>query len=208
MKRSIFNIIFRMLKLVDKFVVVLFAAIINGTIGNLCAIAITVLSSLALSSVFGLNIGINLTTLVIIIIFLGVLRGILRYFDQYMNHFIAFKILAIIRHKVFSALKTLSISDVEDKEKGNMISMISGDVETLEVFYAHTMSPVCIAILVSTMILTLIGVFISPYLMLITLMFYLIIGVVMPIISFYFIKKNGGTYRNKLGYFNNYLWIR
>ncbi len=79
----------------------------------------------------------------------GVLRGILRYFEQYSNHFIAFKLLAVLRDKIFFALRTLCPAKLENKQKGSIIAMITSDIETLEVFYAHTISPICIAVLVS-----------------------------------------------------------
>ena len=101
-KRSVFKVILSLLKLVDKFVVVLFLAVINGAIGNLLAVSISTLSVIALSSLLGLEISISFTNLLIIIVICGILRGIVRYFEQYSNHYIAFKILAIIRHKVFN----------------------------------------------------------------------------------------------------------
>ena len=123
-KRSVFKVILSLLKLVDKFIIVLFLAVLNGAIGNLLAVSISTLSIIALASLLGLEIGISFIALLIIIVVCGILRGVVRYFEQYSNHYIAFKILAIIRHKVFKKLESLSISDIDNKEKGNMMHIL------------------------------------------------------------------------------------
>lgn len=79
---------------------------------------------------------------------IAVLRGILHYAEQYCNHFIAFKLLAIIRHKVFAALRKLCPAKLEGKDKGNLISIITTDIELLEVFMPIP-SPIAIATLTS-----------------------------------------------------------
>ena len=84
-----------------------------------------------------------------ILIAFAVLRGILHYAEQACNHYIAFKLLAIIRHKVFAALRKLCPAKLEGRDKGNLISIITNDIELLEVFYAHTISPIAIAFFTS-----------------------------------------------------------
>lgn len=203
-RRNVFKVMFSLLKLVDKFIVVLFLAVINGAIGNLLAVSISTLSVIALASLLGLNISISLTTLLILIVICGILRGVIRYFEQYSNHYIAFKILAIIRHKVFKKLESLSISDIDDKEKGNMMEMITSDIETLEVFYAHTVSPTLIALIVSIINLTILGIVTNFVLSLTLLVFYVIVGVIIPLISYKVLEKDGSSYRYDLANFNSF----
>ncbi len=203
-KRSVFKVVLSLLKLVDKFVIVLFLAVLNGAIGNLLAVSISTLSVIALASLLGLEISISFTTLLIIIAICGILRGIVRYFEQYSNHYIAFKILAIIRHKVFKKLESLSISDIDDKEKGNMMEMITSDIETLEVFYAHTVSPTLIALIVSIVNLTILGLITNFVLSLVLLFFYILVGIIIPLISYKFLEKDGRSYRYELANFNSF----
>ena len=203
-KRNAFKVMFSLLKLVDKFVIVLFLAVLNGAIGNLLAVSISTLSVIALASLFGLDISISLTTLLILIVVFGILRGVIRYFEQYSNHYIAFKILAIVRHKVFNKLRSLSISDIDDKEKGNMMEMITSDIETLEVFYAHTVSPTLIALIVSTINLTILGLVTNFVLSLTLLLFYIIVGIIIPLISYKVLEKDGSSYRYDLASFNSF----
>lgn len=203
-KRNVFKVILSLLKLVDKFVFVLFLAVLNGAIGNLLAVSISTLSVIALSSLLGLEISISFTNLLIIIVICGILRGIVRYFEQYSNHYIAFKILAIIRHKVFKKLESLSISDIDDKEKGNMMEMITSDIETLEVFYAHTVSPTLIALIVSIVNLIVLGLLTNFILSFVLLFFYILVGVIIPIISYKVLEKDGRSYRYELASFNSF----
>ncbi len=203
-KRNAFKVMFSLLKLVDKFVIVLFLAVLNGAIGNLLAVSISTLSVIALASLLGLDISISLTTLLILIVVFGILRGVIRYFEQYSNHYIAFKILAIVRHKVFNKLQSLSISDIDDKEKGNMMEMITSDIETLEVFYAHTVSPTLIALIVSIINLTILGLVTNFVLSLTLLLFYIIVGIIIPLISYKVLENDGSSYRYDLASFNSF----
>lgn len=203
-KRSVFKVILSLLKLVDKFIIVLFLAVLNGAIGNLLAVSISTLSIIALASLLGLEIGISFIALLIIIVVCGILRGVVRYFEQYSNHYIAFKILAIIRHKIFKKLESLSISDIDNKEKGNMMEMITADIETLEVFYAHTVSPTLIALIVSIVNLTILGIVTNFVLSFVLLFFYIVVGVVIPLISYKVLEKDGRSYRYELASFNSF----
>ena len=128
----------------------------------------------------------------------------LRYFEQYSNHFIAFKLLAVLRDKIFGALRTLCPAKLESKQKGSIIAMITSDIETIEVFYAHTISPICIAILVSTAVFLFVGFVLSWYLAFLAVAGYLMIGIAVPIISSGRLKESGVKYRAEFASFNAY----
>ena len=132
------------------------------------------------------------------------LRGLLRYLEQYSNHYIAFKLLAVLRDKIFSALRTLCPAKLESKQKGSIIAMITSDIETLEVFYAHTISPICIAVIVSAAVFLFVGFVSSWILALAALAGYLIIGIVVPVISSGKLKESGVRYRKEFASFNAY----
>ena len=110
----------------------------------------------------------------------GVLRGGLRYLEQYGNHYIAFRLLAVLRDKIFTKLRALCPAKLESRQKGSLLTMITADIETLEVFYAHTVSPVCIAVLVSLAVMVVTGLAASWYLSLIAAAAYLCIGILLP----------------------------
>ena len=135
---------------------------------------------------------------------IAVLRGILHYAEQYCNHFIAFKLLAIIRHKVFAALRKLCPAKLEGRDKGNLISIITTDIELLEVFYAHTISPIAIATLTSLVMV----VFIGRYHWLagiLALIAYLIVGVVIPMWNGKCGSQMGMEFRTNFGELNSFV---
>lgn len=178
--RKFHKVLYMLISLVGSFIGIVILAIINGTLGHLCAISITVLGSIGVANLIGLSAyPISYPVIFLLLILLGILRGVLRYFEQYSNHYIAFKLLAIIRDKVFRILRRLCPAKLENKQKGDIISMISADIETLEVFYAHTLSPVCIAVLVSIIMSLFIG-YLNFYLGVYALLSYIIIGVLLP----------------------------
>ncbi|MFI3230112.1 MAG: ABC transporter ATP-binding protein [bacterium] len=148
-KRSTFSILANMIKLVKPLSFSMFIAILFGTLGHLCAISIPVLGAISILSAINI-IEISLNSLFILMICLGVLRGVFAYLEQNRNHYIAFKLLALIRDKIFSKLRKLCPAKLEGYDRGNLISIITSDIEMLEVFYAHTISPIIIAILVSS----------------------------------------------------------
>lgn len=115
-----------------------------------------------------------------ILVILAVARGILHYAEQYCNHFIAFKLLAIIRHQIFAALRKLCPAKLDGREKGNLISIITTDIELLEVFYAHTISPIMIAILTSLIMVVFIGHF-HVYAGIFAACAYIIVGAAIPL---------------------------
>ena len=146
------KIMFRLIKILKPLVPVMMITISFGVLGFLAAIAITTFGAIAIGDIMGINMGYALNTTVKVIIICGIIRGILRYIEQYSGHYIAFKILAILRDKIFKALRKLAPAKLESKEKGNLISVITSDIELLEVFYAHTIAPIAIAILTSSII--------------------------------------------------------
>lgn len=119
-------------------------AVIMGIVGHLCASFITIFGGFAVLDLVGVNVPFSLTIIFISLAIFSVLRAALRYAEQACNHFIAFKLLALIRDKVFQALRKLCPAKLESKDKGDLISVITSDIELLEVFYAHTISPVLI----------------------------------------------------------------
>lgn len=148
-KRSTFSIVANMIKLVKPLSFSMFIAILFGTLGHLCAISIPVLGAVSILSAINI-LEINLNSLFILMLCLGVFRGIFAYLEQNRNHYIAFKLLALIRDKIFTKLRKLCPAKLEGYDRGNLISIITSDIEMLEVFYAHTISPIIIAVLVSS----------------------------------------------------------
>lgn len=132
-------------------------AILAGTVGHLCAIFIPILGGTAFLTQVNDSVPISLQGIFIAVLILAVLRGGLRYGEQACNHFIAFKLLALIRNKMFAALRRLAPAKLEGRDKGNLIAVITSDIELLEVFYAHTISPVVIAIFVAVVMSLLVG---------------------------------------------------
>ena len=177
-------------------------AIIMGVLGFLCAIGIPVFSSLALLQINGMKTHLPLSMIIIILLMMALLRGVFHYLEQAANHYIAFKILAITRDHVFLALRRLCPAKLDNKEKGNLISLITHDIELLEVFYAHTISPVVIALMISVIMLV-IFYHLHYITMLIALIAYLFIGFVIPL---YVDKRQAGeNSRNQIGHFSSYI---
>ena len=182
-------------------------AVLLGVLGYLCAIFLTILAGYGLMQGLGVNEAFWLGTpekMAAILIFLAVLRGILHYGEQYCNHFIAFKLLAIIRHKVFAALRKLCPAKLEGRDKGNLISIITSDIELLEVFYAHTISPIVIAVITSLIMAGFIG---AQYLPagVIALAGYVVVGVVIPLWNGKRGAAEGMEFRNFFGELNSFI---
>lgn len=154
-RRSGMKIMLDLIGLVKPLLHIMTAAVLLGTLGYLCAIFLTILAGKAVLE--GVYAGQNVRHIFILMAAAAILRGLLHYAEQYCNHFIAFKLLAIIRHKVFAALRKLCPAKLEGRDRGNLISIITTDIELLEVFYAHTISPIVIAVLTSLVMLLFIG---------------------------------------------------
>lgn len=204
MRRNGFVIMLKLITLVGSFFFVMILAILNGALGNLCASGVMIFASLGVAKAIGENIILPWGWIIALTIGCGILRGILRYFEQYSNHYIAFKLLAIIRDKIFTKLRILAPAKLESKKKGSIISLLTADIETLEVFYAHTISPIAIALISSFTIIVFVSIISSIYLGLVALISYLIIGVLLPIISSKALKSTGVKYRNELASFSAY----
>ena len=216
-RRSAIQIMGSLIGLVKPLLHIMLAAIILGTLGYLCAIFLTILAGQVvvhglLTGVAGMIVPVDnmwlvftpVKTIITVMIVIAVLRGILHYVEQYCNHFIAFKLLAIIRHKVFAALRKLCPAKLEGREKGNLISIITTDIELLEVFYAHTISPIAIATLTSIIMV----IFIGRYHWLagvLALAAYLIVGVAIPMWNGKRGSQKGMEFRTNFGELNSFV---
>ena len=176
-------------------------AIVMGCIGNLMATFITVLGGYGFLGVIGGYEGVNLILIFVLLAVFAVLRGILRYAEQACNHFIAFKLLARIRHKVFATLRRLAPAKLDGNGKGNLISIITSDIELLEVFYAHTISPIVIAVITSVFMVYFLGDLHVAY-GVVGLVFYVLVGVVIPLVNGKAGGAKGQKYRNSFGELN------
>ena len=183
---------------------IMILAVINGSVGFVCAMGVTVFGAVGVAKALGEAIALSYGWIIGLTIGCGVLRGLLRYFEQYSNHYIAFRLLAVLRDKIFGALRVLCPAKLESKQKGSIIAMITSDIETLEVFYAHTISPICIAVLVSTAVFLFVGFVSSWYLALVALAGFLTIGIVVPLISSGKLKESGVKYRAEFASFSAY----
>ncbi|MBE6821286.1 MAG: ABC transporter ATP-binding protein [Ruminococcaceae bacterium] len=183
---------------------IMLLAVINGSVGFICAMGVTLFGSIGIAKVLGETIALSYGMIIALCVICGVMRGILRFFEQYSNHYIAFKLLAVLRDKIFAALRTLCPAKLESKQKGSIIAMITSDIETLEVFYAHTISPICIAVIVSLAVIIFVGTVSSPWLALVALIAYLTIGIAVPFISSAKLKASGVRYRTEFASFNAY----
>ena len=204
MRRSGFNIMMKLITLVKPLIGFMFLAIIAGVIGNLAAIFIPAYSSYVIANIVSRADQINLNMSFILLIVLAISRGFLRYVEQLCNHFIAFKLLAIIRNKVFRALRRLAPAKLEGKEKGNLISLITSDIELLEVFYAHTISPIFIAFITSVIVVSILFAY-SVKAAIFAMISYLIVGLFLPLFSSKSGKKEGLELRNEFADLNSYL---
>ena len=216
-RRSAIRIMGSLIGLVKPLIHIMLAAIILGTLGYLCAIFLTILAGQVivhglLTGVAGMIVPVDnmwlvftpVKTIITVMIVIAVLRGILHYVEQYCNHFIAFKLLAIIRHKVFAALRKLCPAKLEGRDKGNLISIITTDIELLEVFYAHTISPIAIATLTSIIMV----IFIGRYHWLagvLALAAYLIVGVAIPMWNGKRGSQKGMEFRTNFGELNSFV---
>ena len=216
-RRSALSIMGSLIGLVKPLFPIMLAAIVLGTAGYLCAIFLTILAGQVVlrglsQGLAGTAISIESTWLstvpvkgiLTVMLTIAILRGILHYVEQYCNHFIAFKLLAIIRHKVFARLRKLCPAKLEGRDKGNLISIITTDIELLEVFYAHTISPIAIAILTSFIMVL----FIGRYHVLagtLALAAYLIVGVLIPLANGRRGSAKGMEFRTGFGELNSFV---
>ena len=197
-RRSGFTVMARLIGLVKPLSGFMALAILMGLVGHICAAFITVLGGYAVLRVLGFDTALGLTAIFVLVGVLALLRGFLRYAEQACNHFIAFKLLALIRDKVFRALRRLCPAKLEGRDKGNLISVITSDIELLEVFYAHTVSPVAIALLFTIIMCLFIGSY-HPAFGVLALLAYLVVGVAVPMITSKLSGDDGLKLRTKSG---------
>ena len=209
LRRSGAKIMASLIVLLGSLSYIMILAVINGSVGFIAAMGVTVAGAAGVAKALGVlglcaEIPLAWGAIIGIAVGCGVVRGGLRYLEQYSNHYIAFKLLAVLRDKIFGALRVLCPAKLESKQKGNIIAMITSDIETLEVFYAHTISPICIAVLVSLAVFLFVGFVSSWYLALVALAGFLVIGIVVPLISSRALKESGVNYRREFASFNSY----
>ena len=203
-RRSGARIMASLILLLGSLAYIMILAVINGSVGFICAMGVTLFGAIGVAKALGESIALSYGMIIGLAIGCGVLRGLLRYLEQYSNHYIAFRLLAVLRDKIFGALRTLCPAKLESKQKGSIIAMITSDIETLEVFYAHTISPICIAVIVSACVFLFVGFVSSWYLALIALLGFITIGIIVPIISSGKLKASGVKYRAEFASFNAY----
>ena len=202
-KRSNFAVCRNLIGLVKPLIGYMALAVLLGLAGHLCAAFITILGGYAILSLLDL-VSLSVGAAFLCAGIFALLRGILRYGEQSCNHYIAFKLLAILRDRVFRALRRLCPAKLEGKDKGNLISVITSDIELLEVFYAHTISPVAIAFLMSLTMCLFIGQF-SWLLALLAAAAYLTVGVAIPLCTSRVSGDDGLRFREKSGELSSFV---
>lgn len=200
-RRSGFAVMAGLIGMIKPLLPFMVVAILMGCVGNLMATFITVLGGYGMLSIAGLYEGLSLSVIFGLVILFAVARGILRYAEQASNHYIAFKLLARIRHQIFAALRRLAPAKLDGSRKGNLISIITSDIELLEVFYAHTISPIAIAVITSVFMVGFIG-RLHPVLGVLALCFYLVVGLIIPVANGRRGGAKGQEYRNSFGELN------
>lgn len=203
-RRSGFQIMKRLIVELKPLAPIMVITIFMGVLGFLAAISIASFGAVALGAYIGDITFISFKGAIIVMAISALLRGFLRYGEQLSGHYIAFKILYILRDKIFTVLRKLAPAKLEGKEKGNLIALITSDIELLEVFYAHTIAPISIAIITNS-IISIILFNIRPIFGVLAAIFFLIVGFVIPYVSSSFAKEAGVNYRNIFGESNNYV---
>ncbi|MGN1403690.1 MAG: thiol reductant ABC exporter subunit CydC, partial [Ruminococcus sp.] len=203
-KRSNFGVMLRLVGLVKPLIGFMILAVLMGCVGFLCAEFITIFGGYAILNVLGLDTTFSLTAIFVSVVIFAVARGLLRYGEQSCNHYIAFKLLALIRDKVFQALRRLCPAKLEGRDKGDLISVITSDIELLEVFYAHTISPICIAVILSVLMSLFIGSF-SPVLGVIAAFAYIAVGAIVPVVISKISGTSGAEFRKQSGELSSFV---
>ena len=204
MKRSHFKVMARLIGLVKPLTGYMMLAITMGLIGHLCAAFITIFGGYALLDALGQPAAIGMGAAFACMAVFSIARAGLRYGEQACNHFIAFKLLALIRDKVFGALRRLCPAKLEGKDKGDLISVITSDIELLEVFYAHTISPIAIAALFSVIMVSFIG-GVHPLLGVLAAIAYAVVGIAIPLMISKMSGEDGARFRRKSGELSSFV---
>ncbi|EGY33373.1 shikimate 5-dehydrogenase [Aggregatibacter actinomycetemcomitans serotype e str. SC1083] len=203
MRKNGFVVMWQLMKLVTPLAHIMSFTIIMGTLGFLSAIFIMVLGAMGLAELLNFHVHLNLSQILTALIVLAAARGILRYLEQMSGHYIAFKLLALLRDKVFGALRRLAFVKLQDKQSGQLLSLVTNDIELLEVFYAHTVAPIAIAFLTSAILLAVFA-HISWWFVLVALLAYVTIGIILPIVTTQMAREDGRKYRELVGEMNDF----
>ncbi|AXP39191.1 thiol reductant ABC exporter subunit CydC [Haemophilus influenzae] len=203
MRKNGFVVMGHLLKLVTPLAHIMAFTITMGTLGFLAAIFIMVLGAMGLVNLLNFDTYLSFSGILTALIVLAVARGALRYLEQMSGHYIAFKLLALLRDKVFSSLRRLAFVKLQDKQAGQLVSLVTNDIELLEVFYAHTIAPIMIAFFTSA-ILLLVFAQLSSWFVLVALAAYLTVGVILPIITTKLAREDGRRYRELVGEMNDF----
>lgn len=186
--RSHLSVMLQLVKLVRPLLPWMLLAVALGVLGFAAAIFLTVFGTYGLVDLAGFSQVVGYGAALVLVAVCGVVRGPLRYGEQLCNHYLAFKLLALVRDRVFAALRRLAPAKLEGRDKGDLVSLVTSDVELLEVFYAHTLSPAIIALVVSLSMTVFIAA-VSPVLGALALASYVLVGAVVPFVA----SKAGGS---------------
>ena len=203
MRKNGFVVMGHLLKLVTPLAHIMAFTITMGTLGFLAAIFIMVLGAMGLVNLLNFDTHLSFSGILTALIVLAVARGALRYLEQMSGHYIAFKLLALLRDKVFSSLRRLAFVKLQDKQAGQLVSLVTNDIELLEVFYAHTIAPIMIAFFTSAILLLVFG-HLSGWFVVVALAAYLTVGVILPIITTKLAREEGRRYRELVGEMNDF----
>lgn len=203
MRKNGFVVMGHLLKLVTPLAHIMAFTITMGTLGFLVAIFIMVLGAMGLVNLLNFDTHLSFSGILTALIVLAVARGALRYLEQMSGHYIAFKLLALLRDKVFSSLRRLAFVKLQDKQAGQLVSLVTNDIELLEVFYAHTIAPIMIAFFTSAILLLVFG-HLSGWFVVVALAAYLTVGVILPIITTKLAREDGRRYRELVGEMNDF----
>lgn len=203
MRKNGFVVMGHLLKLVAPLAHIMAFTITMGTLGFLAAIFIMVLGAMGLVNLLNFDTHLSFSGILTALIVLAVARGALRYLEQMSGHYIAFKLLALLRDKVFSSLRRLAFVKLQDKQAGQLVSLVTNDIELLEVFYAHTIAPIMIAFFTSAILLLVFG-HLSGWFVVVALAAYLTVGVILPIITTKLAREDGRRYRELVGEMNDF----
>lgn len=203
MRKNGFVVMGHLLKLVTPLAHIMAFTITMGTLGFLAAIFIMVLGAMGLVNLLNFDTHLSFSGILIALIVLAVARGALRYLEQMSGHYIAFKLLALLRDKVFSSLRRLAFVKLQDKQAGQLVSLVTNDIELLEVFYAHTIAPIMIAFFTSAILLLVFG-HLSGWFVVVALAAYLTVGVILPVITTKLAREDGRRYRELVGEMNDF----
>ena len=203
MRKNGFVVMGHLLKLVTPLAHIMAFTITMGTLGFLAAIFIMVLGAMGLVNLLNFDTHLSFSGILTALIVLAVARGALRYLEQMSGHYIAFKLLALLRDKVFSSLRRLAFVKLQDKQAGQLVSLVTNDIELLEVFYAHTIAPIMIAFFTSAILLLVFG-HLSGWFVIVALAAYLTVGMILPIITTKLAREDGRRYRELVGEMNDF----